>query len=140
MEHATLWSHRTVLAADVASAAEAREFVGLHLLEHDALSIVEDVRLVASELATLAIVHTPSAITVTLVGVDESVILTVRHGPPAAALGRATPAPPPAALGTHPAAQGLAVVRLVSRDCGVNVDPDGVESVWASFDVPPVDG
>jgi hypothetical protein len=133
MEHTSLWSHRTVLIADLASPGKAREFVVLRLLEHDLVSLVEDVQLVASELATVAISDAPGAITITMLGVEDSVILTVRHGPPSTALRRAARAHRLASV-TETAAQGLAVVRLVSRECGVTVDADGVESVWASFD------
>jgi hypothetical protein len=133
MAQARFWSHRTVLLGDLSNVARARDFVRQQLFEHDVGFLAEDVVLVASELATIAISDAPGAITITLVGVEDSVVLTVRHGPPPSALQRAARKRPVTSL-TDSAAQGLAVVRLVSRQCGVNVDPDGVESVWASFD------
>jgi anti-sigma regulatory factor (Ser/Thr protein kinase) len=59
MEQATLWSDHTVLPASPDSPAEARAFVVRLLVEHRLLYLVDDVRLVASELATNAVVHGP---------------------------------------------------------------------------------
>lgn len=133
MGDASLWSHRTVLVADLSNVAQARQFVEERLLEHNLMFLAEDVVLVASELATIAISDAPGQITLTLVGVEDAVVLTVRHGPPPSAPQRAAQTRRLASM-TESAAQGMAVVSLVSRDCGVNVDADGVESVWASFD------
>lgn len=133
MGQAGLWSHRTVLRADLSNVADARQFVQQRLLEHDLVFLVEDVVLAASELATIAIPDAPGEVTLTLVGVEDSVVLTVRPGPPPSAPQRAARTRRHASM-TESAARGLAVVSLVSRECGVNVDADGVESVWASFD------
>jgi hypothetical protein len=133
MEQASLWSHRTVLLADVSSVAHARQFVRQRLVGHDLAFLVEDVVLTASELATIAISDAPGEVTVTLVGVQDAVVLTVRHGPPPSGPQRAARTRRLASM-TESAARGMAVVRLVSQECGVNVDTDGVESVWASFD------
>lgn len=133
MGDASLWSHRTVLLADLSNVAHARQFVSQRLLEHDLVLLVEDVVLAASELATIAISDAPGEITLTLVGVEDAVVLTVRQGPPPSAPQRAAQTRRLTSV-TESAAQGLAVVSLVSRECGVNVDADGVESVWASFD------
>ena len=136
MGEASLWSRRGVLPADQSSVALAREFVRRTLTEHHLQCLLEDVVLVASELATLAISDAPEAITLTLVQVEESLVLTVRHGAPPSALQRAVRTRRAASV-SESAAQGLAVVSLVSRGCGVNVDADGVESAWASFDTEP---
>jgi hypothetical protein len=134
MGHA-LWSHQTVLAAAPASVASAREFVEIHLLEHDLLFMLEDIRLAASELATMAIMSAPVSFTLTLLGVENSVHLTVRHGLPSGILQSATRSRRADEI-SETQARGFAVLRLVSRDCGLNVDADGVESGWASFDAP----
>jgi hypothetical protein len=135
MGHATLWSHQTVLAAEPTSVSQARGFVEVHLLEHDLLFMLEDIRLAASELATIAISNAVGSFTLTLLGVEESVFLTVRHGLPPAVLQRSTRSRREASV-MEAQSRGFAIVRLVCRDCGVNVDADGVESVWASFDAP----
>jgi anti-sigma regulatory factor (Ser/Thr protein kinase) len=81
MGDASLWSHRTVLVADLSNVAQARQFVEERLLEHHLTFLAEDVVLAASELATIAISDAPGQITLTLVGVEDAVVLTVRHGP-----------------------------------------------------------
>jgi hypothetical protein len=136
MGEASLWSRRRVLPADHSSVAQAREFVRRTLTEHDLECVLEDVVLVASELATLAVSDAPEAITITLVRVEDSLVLTVRHGAPPSAVRRAVRTRRAASV-SESAAQGLAVVSLVSKGCGVNVDADGVESAWASFDAEP---
>jgi hypothetical protein len=121
------WSHETVLAAEAASAARARDFVCLYLIEHELLYLVEDVRLVASELATYAVLHSGRAFSVTLEGCDDQVLLSVRLGMRHAAAG----------TDDLVDAQGrrLTVVEAVSRDWGVGHERDGRRSLWAAFDV-----
>jgi hypothetical protein len=135
MGHAVLWSHQTVLDAEPASVATAREFVEVYLLEHDLLFMLEDIQLAASELATIAISTEATEFTLTLLGVDDSVLLTVRRGQPPAALRRSAPSKfAPEVMRAQ--ARGFAILRLLGRDCGVNEDADGVQSVWVSFDAP----
>jgi anti-sigma regulatory factor (Ser/Thr protein kinase) len=123
------WSHHTALPAEPASASRARAFVSRHLTEHRLLKLVDPVRLVASELATNALVH-QTEFTITLSGLDELVLLSVRDGfpPPAAST---VPEPRSAAD------RGLRLVALVSRDWGVAADASGARIVWASFPRPP---
>src|SRR4051794_40630750 len=72
------WSHRTVLAAERESASRARDFVGEHLAEHDELlHLVEDVRLVVTELALTALSWSPAPFAVILTRWNGSVRLTV---------------------------------------------------------------
>ena len=121
------WSHEAVLAAEAASASRARDFVCLHLIEHEMLYLVEDVRLVASELATYAVLQGSQPFSLALEGSEERVVLSLRDG------GRCLPG------GTEDLvdAQGrrLAIVEAVSKDWGVSPGPDGARTVWASFDV-----
>jgi hypothetical protein len=123
------WSHHAVLAADAASAGKARDFVGLHLLEHDLGRLVEDVRLVVSELATNAMVHARTAFGVTLEGSGRSVLLTVQDG--------STTLPSRRHAGDLDlGGRGVSIIEIVSRDWGVNEWPGRGKSVWASFDAP----
>jgi anti-sigma regulatory factor (Ser/Thr protein kinase) len=127
--HETSWSHETVLAADAGSAARARTFVVDHLVEHRLLYLVDDVRLVASELATNAVVHAQTAFTVILEGHPDSVLLTVRDGSQTVP---ALPRPPPAReSGTT--GRGLVIVNLSSHAWGVAGEEDSGKSVWARF-------
>ena len=120
------WSHHVALASEEASAGRARDFVAGHLIDHALFYLVEDVRLVASELATNAVLHAGRPFSVTLRGDDSSVLLTVRDG--------STLQP------VHARAQvidlhgrGLSIVDNISDQWGVSHIAGGNKSVWASF-------
>jgi anti-sigma regulatory factor (Ser/Thr protein kinase) len=120
------WSHDIELAAEPLSASKAREFVCLRLVEHDLLYLVDEVQLVASELATNAIVHANTPFIVSLSAVDQTVLLAIRDG------SRSVP------VGARPqvidmGGRGLMVVQLLSHGWGVSSDGRGSKSVWASF-------
>ena len=123
---ATLWSHETQFPAEVESVPRTRHFVCTHLIDNRLLYLVEDVRLVVSELATNAIRHANTPFTVTLEQLDQSVMLTVTDGSPA----------PPVRLAKDlldTSGRGLSIVDLVSRDWGLTRRPGQAKSVWASF-------
>jgi anti-sigma regulatory factor (Ser/Thr protein kinase) len=126
MTEATLWSHQTQLPAEDESVPRARHFVRNLLIDHRFLNLVEDVRLVVSELATNAIRHANTPFTVTLQRVDQSVLLTVTDGSSV----------PPVQLATdllETGGRGLSIVDLLSGDWGVIRRGDEGKSVWASF-------
>lgn len=128
MEPATLWTHETVLAADAASASRARDFIFLHLVEHDLLDLVPDVVLVVSELAPNAMRHAQTPFTVILHRAEQSLLVMVQDG--------SAEAPPRVSSGAvDTAGRGLWIVDTVSRDWGVTA-ADGAKSVWASFAIP----
>ena len=105
---------------------KAREFVCQHLVQHDLLYLVEDVRLVVSELATNAMLHARTPFAVSLERFVRVVLLTVRDssasGPERVAAD---------VLDTH--GRGLVIVDHVSHDWGVAMGSRGSKSVWASF-------
>ena len=122
-----LWSHETSLAAEASSAARARAFVIRHLLDHDLPHLVDDIELVASELATNAMAHAQTPFTVILCGFDETVVLEVSdesRAEPSLVVARA--------LDTS--GRGVAIVQALSRDWGVLTRASGGKSVWAEFD------
>ena len=126
MIRATLWSHQRQFPAEVESVPRARHFVCTHLIDQRVLYLVEDVRLVVSELATNAVRHANTPFAVTLEQVDQSVFLTVTDGS----------AVPPVRLSTDlldTSGHGLSIVALVSRDWGVTQLPGEAKSVWAAF-------
>lgn len=126
MAPATLWSHQTHLPAEVESIPRARHFVCTLLIDHRLLYLVDDVRLVVSELATNAIRHANTPFAVTLERADPSVLLTVTDGSPV----------PPIRLAADvldTGGRGLSIVDQVSRDWGVTPWPGEAKSVWASF-------
>ena len=74
------WSHETVLAAEPVSASKARDFICQYLVAHDLQYLVEDVRLVASELATNAMAHARTPFVVTLSEMEGSCCWHIRDG------------------------------------------------------------
>jgi anti-sigma regulatory factor (Ser/Thr protein kinase) len=124
-----LWSHELVLAAHPASAAKARAFVAHQLVEHRLFFLVDDVRLVASELATNALLHARTEFTVVLEGREHSLLLTVSDGSPIA------PAPlRGVSNGLHTAGRGLPIVSMISQSWGILEQHSAAKSVWASFE------
>ena len=126
LRQATLWSHETLFPGEIESVPRARHFVCSLLIDHRFLHLVEDVRLVVSELATNAVRHAKTPIIVTLEQVDQFVLLTVADGSLAAPVRQATDV-----LDTG--GRGLSIVDLVSHDWGVIRGPGETKSVWASF-------
>ena len=122
---APYWSHQATFEASPVSASKTRNFVSRHLIDHRLLYLVDPVRLVASELATNALVHAQTAFNVTLAARDKLVLLTVRDG------SHALPAPRvPRSMDLS--GRGLGIVGMVANDWGVK-DDAGCKAVWASF-------
>jgi anti-sigma regulatory factor (Ser/Thr protein kinase) len=122
----TGWSHETTLTAEPISAALAREFVRLHLVAHHLVHLVEDVRLVVSELATNAVAHAQTPFVVTLASANGSIVLAIQDGSPSAPV-RSRPDV------TDMSGRGLMIVELLSQAWGTSTDAHGFKSVWASF-------
>jgi hypothetical protein len=128
MALARVWSHETVLPPEPSSASLARDFVCMQLIEHEMLYLVEDIRLVASEFATIAMVHTHASFTLKLQRLNDVVRLTVVEGSP--------PLPVRASAKTIDSSrQSLSVVEVVSQSWGMDPNPAGTRSLWASFTV-----
>lgn len=120
------WSHETILATEPISAALAREFVSLHLVAHYLVHLVEDLRLVVSELATNALAHAQTPFVVTLASANGSVLLAIHDESPSAPV-RSTPDV------MDMGGRGLLIVQLLSQPWGTRTDAHGFKSVWASF-------
>lgn len=120
------WSHETVLAAEPVSAALARDFVCLHLVAHHLLHLVEDVRLVVSELATNAVAHAQTSFSVTLSSANGTVLLAIQDESAAAPVRSA-----PDVMDVS--GRGLMIVEVLSHKWGTSPDGHGFKSVWASF-------
>lgn len=126
MDQSTFWTHTVSLSPVPGNAARARDFVCAHLLLHGLPALVDDVRLVASELTTNAMEHAQTPFNLTLSREGHSVVLSVEDGSPRL--------PRPVALdpaGTR--GRGLAIVDRVSSGWGVDVTGP-TKSVWARFD------
>lgn len=90
------------------------------------MRLVGPVRLVASELATNALVHAQTRFTITMSADDRTVVLTVRDDSDALPVRRTAEV-------TDSGGRGLDIVDMVSLGWGVDEDPSGSKSVWASF-------
>jgi hypothetical protein len=111
MGQPVLWSHRVTLAPHATSVSEARAFIQDRLLEHELPVLVEDIRLVGTELATNATLHASTPFTLQLEGDEWSVRLTVSDGlllPPVLV----------AAAPMVTGGRGLVIVAACSRDWG----------------------
>lgn len=126
MGQASSWSHEIVLPGEPVSVLRARRFVCLHLVDHRLWYLVDDVRLVASDLAANAVRHAHTPFTVILEQASESVLLTVQDGSPSRPVHLAT-----GLLDT--AGRGVSIVELVSQTWGVAEGHGEGKSVWASF-------
>jgi len=120
------WSHQATFDASPICASQARNFVSQHLIDHRLLYLVDPVRLVASELATNALVHAQTAFSVTLASSDQTVLLTVQDDSPGLPTRRVTQE-------LDSSGRGLEIVGIVARDWGTSEDGDGSKAVWASF-------
>jgi hypothetical protein len=126
------------MVAEPRSVVRTRWFVGHRLLDHDLPSLVPDVQLVASEMATNAIQHALSPFSVVLQGFDGFVVLAVRDG----SLER------PRLLTDNmldaEAGRGMVLVNAMCTEWGTAATADG-KSTWAAFDIhnsalPPSEG
>ena len=126
MAGTTDWSHQIVLAANPLSASKAREFVCLHLRDHHEVELVDDVRLVVSELATNAVAHAQTPFVVTVSLTDELVLVVIQDTSTSVPVRRSPEA-------TDLSGRGLMIVELLSQDWGTHTDVEGTKSVWASF-------
>jgi len=131
MGEAGSWSYESELPAVPASVWTARGFICRHLEDHELAHLADDVRLVASELVTNALVHAGTAFVVTLRGTPGRVLLTVRDG------SSVLPVRPPAGPALEPGGRGLAIVAELSDEWGVVRVPGREKSVWASFATSP---
>lgn len=132
MGHTSSWTHHVTLPGEALSVLRARRFVCFHLAEHRLLYLLEDVRLVTSELAANAVRHAQTSFTVTLQQIDKAqpdngyVLLTVHDGSPS----------PPVHMTSgvlDTSGRGVSIIDLVSQDWGVTHETGGGKSVWASF-------
>src|SRR5688572_15949454 len=82
MDQLTSWTHTVSLSPDPGSAARARDFVCAHLLVHGLPTLVDDVRLVASELTTNALQHARTTFSLTLMREGHSVLISVQDRSP----------------------------------------------------------
>jgi anti-sigma regulatory factor (Ser/Thr protein kinase) len=127
-ESSTIWFDLCVLPPDLAGAGDARAFVRARLESHDLHYLLDDIRLVVSELVANAVVHGRPPVMLTLEEQPLQVLVTVSDESPALPL-----ALPPGNV-TALSGRGLSIVAMVSSAWGTNNRSDGGKSVWARFD------
>jgi anti-sigma regulatory factor (Ser/Thr protein kinase) len=125
---APAWTHRASFDPDPISASLARSFVADRLVQHELFSLIDPVRLVASELATNAIVHAHTSFTVTIERIEDVLVLTVSDASPRTPVRRASGP-------TGSSGRGLDIVASTSLDWGVATARETPKAVWASFAV-----
>ena len=126
MSRTPAWSYESSFEVDPRSASRARAFVTRHLVDHQLFDLVDSIRLVTSELATNAVVHSQGAFTVSLSGQDNAVLLAVQDTSP-------SPPVPRTAEVMDTSGRGMMLVSMLSQDWGVTADGEGLKTVWASF-------
>jgi len=125
------WSHfSAILAPEPGSAAKSRAFVSRHLAEHQLPHLEDNIRLVASELATNAVVHAQTPFTMTLSRTGSRVLLSATDSAPRAPRRRSP------RVGDE-GGYGLIIMELLSLAWGVTRDENQVKTIWASFDAHP---
>jgi anti-sigma regulatory factor (Ser/Thr protein kinase) len=121
------WLQELTLPASPDSVREARDFVVARLLEVGLPGMVDDARLVTTELSANAVHHAQTPFTLTLRWFADGLILSVRdespHEPIAGGLGSQS---------DH--GRGLLLVAGLSADWGVAMDKGGGKAVWARLD------
>jgi anti-sigma regulatory factor (Ser/Thr protein kinase) len=127
MREDVAWYHELLQPADPRTPARVREFVAHHLQVHDRPHLVEPVRLVASELATNAVLHSGTDLLVTLLEEQGMVVLSVEDFRP-----HRWPSLEVAAA-TAERGRGLWIVEVLSEDWGVRTEARGSKAIWASF-------
>src|SRR3954451_8939479 len=125
------WRHSCQLAADPRSASRARAFVCHHLVEHRLFHLVDTVRLVASELATNAVVHAQSSSTVTLLRSGSAVELHLTDG------SSKEPSRRPLSDDLRTGGYGLRILDALSVEWGVIQRAGETKTVWVTFDAIP---
>ena len=127
MPQTSLWSLGATFPPESREIRRAREFARQTLVDHELEHLVDDVRLVVSELATNATKHARTAYTVTFGEVGPVLLLTVHDNLSATPSRNGTYASP----GTS--GSGLHLVNHLCQNWGVEVMPDETKSVWATF-------
>jgi anti-sigma regulatory factor (Ser/Thr protein kinase) len=129
------WAHHLLLPCDPTSAAQARVFIRRVLNDHDLGHLIDEVQLVASELASSAFVHANTPFTVSAAGNSAFLLVRVRDQSSALpVLPDAAQAGPVTALATaRTGGRGLGLVDAFASTWGVDAGRDGSKTVWATF-------
>jgi serine phosphatase RsbU (regulator of sigma subunit)/anti-sigma regulatory factor (Ser/Thr protein kinase) len=118
---------------DPTSIAAARRYVRGCLLSWDVDDdMLDDLMVIASELATNAVVHAGTAFEISCTNLGDAIRLQVQDGYP----GRGLPAVLPARDPGRPSGRGLALCASLSSAWGVEYTPT-TKTVWCQLDLEP---
>jgi anti-sigma regulatory factor (Ser/Thr protein kinase) len=121
------------LARATTSPAEARSFVELHLTQHELSYLVEDIRLVVSELVTNSVIHATTEARVRIEQLPFCVKLTVYDESAELPVLR-----PESRTADHAeGGRGLCIIDACSLGWGADLDRGSGKSLWALFAVRP---
>ncbi len=123
------WSHTESWEPERTNVSSVRRFVSDLLSEHEQEGIVDDVRLVASELATNAVRHARTPFQVTLADLGDTVLLEVSDADPG------LPVRMPRQV-DRSSGHGLRIFADTAAAWGINSRPEGGKAVWALFSSP----
>jgi len=124
----TTWSHQADWPALPENVSQARRFVCGHLADHGLGTLMDEARLVVSELATNAVLHARTPFTVMVSRENGTVDLSVTDGQAwQPDLGSDT-------QWSDTRGRGLYMVGVYSQTWGVTPTSAG-KTVWASFSV-----
>lgn len=131
-----VWANELHVVPATTSPAQAREFVERYCRDHDVPYLVEDIRLVVSELVTNAVVHARTRIRVRIEELPSCVKLTVYDE---------SLDLPVLSLAGHLVAEdesgrGLWLVDACSDAWGTDLEDVDGKSTWAVFAVRPESG
>ena len=133
MSTPVVWANELHVAPATTSAAQARDFVEDYCLQQGLPYLVDDLRLVVSELVTNAVVHARSRIRVRIEELPFCVKLTVYDEsvdlPLLNLAGRMS--------AEVECGRGLWLVEACSADWGTDLHGDEGKSTWAHFAVRP---
>lgn len=126
MVRTTDWSFEAVFTADPISVSEARDFICRQMAAHELQHLVEDARLVVSELATNAVAHARTSFTLTVSRVGALVFIKVQDGSSAVPV-KSTPG------AMDIAGRGLLLTESLSHDWGAVATDNGSKAVWVAL-------
>lgn len=126
------WTASETWACDPTSVAGARAFVVANLAERGLSHLVNDSRLIVSELATNAVFHAGTPFTVTVRQVGDEVEILVLDG--SSELPQLSPQ---AEDGVVERGLGLYLTDVYSRQWGVIRSGEAGKTVWASLSAAP---
>lgn len=120
------WSQEAQFSPDAACVAQARTFASHHLDNHQLPYLIDDIKLVVSELVTNAVVHAKTDLTVVIREVPHYVRVAVQDQSSLFPILRTVQE-------VDTGGRGLQIVSQCATEWGTMTDAEGNKTVWALF-------